>query len=87
MSSSSDFRTSARGATAYGIIGGSGSSYVVFWFSDGSVCAARKLPSGNRAVAKLEFGKTKPCLDDCGTADFVGTTYQKGTELLTQLRA
>ena len=87
MSSASDFRTLARRATAYEVIGASGSSYVVFWFSDGSVCAARKLPSGNRAVAKLEFRKTKPCLDDCGTADCPGTTYQKGTELLRRLGA
>lgn len=86
MSSASDFRTMTRGVTAYEVLGQSGASYLVFWFGDGSVIAARKLPSGNKAVARLEFGATKPCLDDSGVADFPGTTYQKGTELLRRLR-
>jgi hypothetical protein len=85
MSSASDFRTMARSATAYEVLGQSGASYVIFWFDDGSVCAARKLPSGNIAAARLEFGETKSCLDDCGVAGFSGTTYQKGTELLKRL--
>jgi hypothetical protein len=85
MSSASDFRVMAQTATAYKVLGQSGASYVIFWFDDGSVCAARQLPSGNKAAARLEFGATKPCLDDCGTADFAGTTYQKGTELLKRL--
>lgn len=85
MSSASDFRTKVQAATVYEVLGKSGASYLVFWFRDGSVCAARKLPSGNRAAARLEFGETKPCLDDCGVADFAGTTYQKGTELLRRL--
>ena len=87
MSGASDFKTLAHSCTAYEAIGASGASYVVFRFADGSVCAARKLPSRNRAVARLLFGATKPCLDDCGTADFPGTTYQKGTELLRRLGA
>jgi len=87
MSSASDFRTLARAATIHEVIGSSGSSYVIFWFSDGSLCAARKLPSGNRAVARLDFGQTKPYLDDCGMAGYAGTTYQKGTELLRRIRA
>jgi len=84
MSAASDFRTLAQSA-AYEVLGQSGTSYVIFWFNDGSVCAARKLPSGNKVAAHLEFGMTKPCLDDCGVADFAGTTYQKGAELLKRL--
>ncbi|MBE7553152.1 MAG: hypothetical protein HS126_18930 [Anaerolineales bacterium] len=85
MSLASDFRTSARTATAYEVMGQSGASYIIFWFGDGSVCAARKLPSDNKAVARLEFGETKTCLKDCGIIDSGQTTYQMGAELLAQL--
>ena len=85
MSSASDFRNMAQTARIYEVLGQSGASYVIFWFDDGSVCAARKLPSGNKAAARLEFGATKPCLNDCGVEDFPGTTYQKGAELLKRL--
>jgi hypothetical protein len=85
MSLASDSRSQAQAATIYEVLGESGATYLFFWFKDGSVCAARKLPSGNGASARWEFGATKPCLDDCGLADFAGTTYQKGTELLRQL--
>lgn len=87
MSYASDFKTLARSSTAYEVMGASGTSYVLFWFNDGSVCAARKLPSGNKAVARLVFGDTKPCLNDCGMVDSPGTTYQKGTELFRRLGA
>ena len=86
MSTASDFREKARSARAvYEVLGQSGASYLIFWFDDGSVCAARKVPSNNRAGARLEFSSTKPILDDCGVADFEGSTYQKGTELLKRL--
>jgi hypothetical protein len=85
MSLASDFRETARAATIYEVMGQSGASYVIFWFNDGSVCVARKLPTDNAAMARLEFGAVKPCLDDCGTADFPGSTYQKGAELLRRL--
>ena len=86
MSLASDFKEAARSAEAiYEVIGQSGSTYIIFWFDDGSVCAAQRLPTENRAPARLKFGATKPCLDDCGVDDFPGTTYQKGTELLQRL--
>jgi hypothetical protein len=86
MSQASDFREAAQAVTIYEVMGQSGASYVIFWFDDGSVCAARKLPTNNAAAARLEFGSVKPCLDDCGTSDFPGSTYQKGAELLRRLR-
>lgn len=86
MSSASDFKDMAQEATIYEVTGQSGAVYVIFWFPDGSVCAARHLPAnGVRASARLEFQATKPCLNDCGMADVQGTTYQKGTELLRRL--
>ena len=88
MSLASDFRSMAHNASAnYEVVGNSGASYVIFWFKDASVCAARKLPSGNQAAARLEFAETKPCLDDCGVSDIEGTTYQKGQMLLKRLQA
>lgn len=88
MKSAPEFRKMAQEATAiYEVIGQSGACYVFFWFSDSSICAARKLPSGNKAAATLEFGPITPCLDDCGTSDFEGSTYQKGAELLRRLRS
>ena len=87
MSVASDFKETARSARAiYELVGHSGVGYVVFWFEDGSVCAAQKLYSDNRAAAGLEFGETKRCLDDCGVSDFAGTTYQKGWELLRRIQ-
>lgn len=86
MSAASNFREKAQATKViYQVLGHSGASYIIFWFDDGSVCAARPVPSGNLAAARLEFGATKPILDDCGVADFEGTTYQKGTELLKRL--
>jgi len=86
MSSASDFKNAADTATIYEVTGNSGAVYVIFWFPDQSVCAARRLPAGNtRASARLEFQDTKPCLDDCGVAEFQGTTYQKGRELLRRI--
>jgi hypothetical protein len=87
MSMASDFKDATRSARAiYEVVGQSGVSYVIFWFDDDSVCAAQKLPTDNKAAARLEFGTTKPCLDDCGVDDFSGTTYQKGTELLRRIK-
>lgn len=85
MSMASDFRSLAQQGTIYEVMGQSGKSHLIFWFPDGSVCAAQKVPTDNRAVAGLAFGATKPALDDCGVADYEGTTYQKGTELLRRL--
>lgn len=87
MSQASDFRTLAQAAKTYDVLGESGANYLIFWFPDGSVCAARRLPSGNKAAARLAFdgASVKACLDDCGVADFAGTTYQKGTELLKRI--
>lgn len=87
MSMASDFKAMADLATIYEVTGESGRVYMIFWFPDGSVNAARRLPSGNKAAAKLEFQATKPCLDDCSVADFEGATYQKGQELLRRLEA
>jgi len=66
-------------------MGQSGASYIIFWFADGSVCAAKKLPTDNRAAARLDFGETKTCLKDCGITDTGQTTYQMGKELLDKL--
>ena len=85
MSSASDFRERAQAATIYEVMGQSGASYVIFWFNDLSVCAARKLPTDNAAVARLEFGETKSCLNDCGIPYSGQTTYQMGTDLLKRL--
>lgn len=88
MSQASDFREMAREAKNYEVTGRSGAVYVIFWFPDGSVTAARQLPAaGADASARLEFQVTKPCLDDCGVNDFDGTTYQKGTELLRRIES
>jgi len=84
MSLASDFKETARSAEAiYEVVAQSGS--IIFWFDDGSVCAAQRLPSGNKAAACLEFGTTKPRLNDCGVDDFSGATYQKGSELLRRI--
>lgn len=86
MSHASDVKDLAADATIYEVTGMSGALYVIFWFPDGSVCAARRLPSpNNRASARLEFLETKEVLDDCGVADFEGSTYQKGRELLRRI--
>ena len=86
MSQASDVKEMASDATIYEVTGESGAVYVIFWFPDGSVCAARRLPSpSNQASARLEFLETKECLDDCGVGDFEGTTYQKGRELLKRI--
>jgi hypothetical protein len=85
MSLASEFREAAQAATIYEVMGQSGASYVIFWFDDSSVCAARKLPTDNKAVARLEFGETKICLKDCGIAYVGQTTYQMGAELLKRM--
>ena len=64
------------------MVGASGSVYIFFWFNDGSVCAAKKINTYNRASAGFDFEvSTKACLDDCGAADFEGSTYQKVADL------
>ena len=88
MSQASDLGEIAKTAKAvYELIGASGASYVIFWFPDHSVIAARRLPSpNNQASAHFTFGvNTKDVLDDCGMSDFEGTTYQKGRELLKRI--
>jgi hypothetical protein len=87
MSSGSDFKEKARQAKAiYEMVGASGASYVIFWFKDRSVCAAKRAATDNRSAASLDFQvSTTHCLDDCGVSDFEGTTYQKGAELLSRL--
>lgn len=86
MSSASEFKKMAKNATIYEVTGNSGAVYVIFWFPDHSVCAARRLPANNvQASARLVFQDTKTCLDDCDMADFDGTTYQKGRELLRHI--
>jgi hypothetical protein len=85
MSSASNFKALADSSIIYEVIGNSGAVYVIFWFPDGSVCAARRLPSNNNASARLEFQATKPCLDDCSVIDVEGTTYQKGQELIRRI--
>jgi hypothetical protein len=86
MSSASELRTLLETATIYEVVGYSDRNYLIFWFKDGSVCAARKRRSDSKAAARIELGVTKAFLDDCGVAEFRGTTYQKGTELLRQLQ-
>lgn len=85
MSQSSDFETTAKTATAYEMIGASGKTYVFFFFRDGSVCAAERVATGNRAAAQLDFEiETKQAMRDCGgTAR--GTTYQEGAAFLKQI--
>jgi len=85
MSQSSDFETVAKTAKVYEMMGASGKSYVFFFFPDKSVCAAKKVATGNRAIAQLDFDiQTKTALRDCGI-EIHGTTYQKGQALLKQL--
>ena len=90
MSNASEFNAAAAQARdIYEVIGESGATYVFFWFPDGSVTAARRVASDTSQVAATYvFGKnTKAALDDCGLADFEGTTYMKGSELLKRLRS
>lgn len=88
MSQASDFKDMARDAKdIYEVVGNSGASYVFFWFTDGSVCAARRLPGRSAlTAARFEFQETKVCLDDCGLANFQGSTYQMGAELLRRIK-
>jgi hypothetical protein len=89
MSRSSEFNNAAGQARdIYEVIGESGATYIFFWFSDDSVTAARrKAADTSQVAATYVFGQnTKAALDDCGMADFEGTTYQKGRELLKRLR-
>lgn len=86
MSQASDFNALVDQAKIYEMIGRSGATYVIFYFpADQSVTAARRVPTGTRASARLEFGDVKPALDDCGVDDVEGTTYQKGAELIRRL--
>ena len=88
MSKASDLKASAQQATIREVIGNSGSTYAIFRFpSDGSVCVAKKLPSADLSSARLEFVTAKPSLNDCGVADFEGSTGQKGRELFRRLSA
>lgn len=85
MSQSSEFEANAKTAKVYEVIGASGKSYVFFFFSDTSVCAAKKVATDSRAVARLDFNiETKRALRDCGITVH-GTTYQEGRALLKQL--
>lgn len=69
MSQASEFKISARSAEIYEVMGESGTSYVFFFSSDNSVCAAKKVAPKKRATARLDFRiKTKPALFDCGIA-------------------
>ena len=89
MSQASKFGEQAKNANAiYEMVGNSGASYIFFWFSDGSIIAARRLPADQgQAAAQFVFGKnTKKALDDCGLSNFNGTTYQKGQELLKRIQ-
>jgi hypothetical protein len=82
----SDLKASGQQATIREVIGSSGSTYVIFRFpNDGSVCVAQKVPSADLSSAQLEFVTAKPCLNDCGVADFEGSTGQKGRELFRRL--
>jgi hypothetical protein len=90
MSQASDFADQAKKATAiYELIGESGAIYIFYWFADNSVTMARRQVSDtNRVSAEYLFGKNViKALDDCGVADFDGTTYQKGAELLKRLQS
>lgn len=85
MSQSSEFEIVAKTAKGYEVMGKSGRSYVFFFFPDNSVCAARKVPTQSRAVARLDFNiLTKTAIHDCGI-EFQGATYQEGRVLLKQL--
>jgi hypothetical protein len=85
MSLASDFKTAAKSAESYEVMGESGASYIFFFFPDHSVCAAKKVAPKKRATAQLIFQtKTKSALRDCGVV-VRGSTYQKGEELLKQL--
>jgi len=85
MSQSSDFENVAKTTKTYEVIGKSGRSYIFFFFSDNSVCAAKKVASFNRAAARLDFNiATKNAIHDCGI-DIGGATYQEGRALLKQL--
>jgi len=87
MAQAPDLRDLASQATVYEVIGQSGGTYVFFFFPDGSVCAAHRVAAGNLASARLDFKgvKVKAALDDCGTKEIPGATYQKGTALLRRL--
>ncbi len=86
MSQSSDFEKAAKTSKAYELLGEKGISYVFYFFPDHSVCAAKKVATTNRAVARLDFSiQTKDALRDCGSRRHGTTTYQKGTALLRQL--
>ncbi len=86
MSTATEFWNTAQKATVYEVIGKSGMTYIVFWFFDGSVCAAHKVSSKNKASARWEFGPLEPCLKDCGLTDVVGNTQKKAWELLSKLQ-
>lgn len=89
MSQASEFNDAANQARdMYEVIGESGATYIFFWFPDDSVTAARRQAAdASQVAATYVFGKnTKAALDDCGMANFEGTTYQKGRELLKRLR-
>ena len=87
MAQAPELRDLANQASIYEIIGQSGRTYVFFFFPDGSVCAARRVAAANQASARLDFTRVnvKAALDDCGTKDIIGTTYQKGQALLKRL--
>lgn len=87
MAQAPDLRNLAKETSIYEVIGQSGKTYVFFFFLDQSVCAARRVTAGNRASARLDFARVnvKAALDDCGTRDIPGTTYQKGIALLKLL--
>ena len=84
MAQAPKLRNLAEQASIYEVIGQSGRTYIFFFFPDGSVCAACRVATGNLASACLDFTResVKAALDDCGTEDIPGTTYQKGTALL-----
>ncbi|MEI7988574.1 MAG: hypothetical protein WCI88_06015 [Chloroflexota bacterium] len=86
MSAASDFWNTAQKATVYEVIGKSGVTYVIFWFFDGSVCAAHRVTSKNKASARWEFGPIEQCLKDCGMADVVGNNEKGAWELLSKLQ-
>lgn len=88
MSQSSQFESAAKEARAvYEMMGTSGKSYVFFFFADGSITAAKKVSSTNRAAARLDFDKVnvKAALRDCLLETVDGNTYQKGQALLKEL--
>lgn len=88
MAQAPEFRDMAKQASIYEMIGQSGRTYVIFFFPDGSVCAARRVAAGNQASARLDFTgvDVKKALVDCGATDACGThTYQRGRDLLNRL--